>query len=94
MVGKRLEKSRDLADNTSMIKDRSKIVILILSTFFLSFVLYAANDVKSIKKELKWIRVELKTTKSSSNRSRLMKRMAELENKLTESSSADRKESK
>ena len=75
-----------------MMKKYANIIILSLS-LILSPVVYGSDDVQEIKKELKEVRAKLRSAEGSS-KSRLMKRMARLENKLTESSSADRKRSK
>ena len=71
----------------------SIILFYIFSIFFVFSVAHGSDDVNEIKRELKEIRSKLKLA-SGSDKSRLMKRMAKLENKLTESFSADRKQSK
>ena len=75
-----------------MMKKYANVIILSLS-LLLAPVAYGSTDVTEIKKELKEVKEKLRSAKGST-KSRLMKRMARLENKLTESSSADRKRSK
>jgi uncharacterized membrane protein (DUF106 family) len=75
-----------------MIKNSAKTIILILS-LTLSFNSFGAESLSEIKKELNEVKAKLRSAEGA-NKERLMKRMAKLENKLTESSSADRKRSK
>ena len=78
-----------------MMKNIAKIIIFSFSLLAFSplFASYGTDDVASIKAELEEVKVKLRSAKGA-NKSRLMKRMAKLENKLTETSSADRKRSK
>jgi len=75
-----------------MMKNIAKITLLSVALVITS-VAIGSNDTSSVQKELVKVKAEIKKA-SGANKERLMKRMAKLENKLTESSSADRKQSK
>lgn len=67
--------------------------IIILGFFIFSSLAVGASNLKEVKKELKEVKSKLRTAEGS-QKVRLMKKMAKLENQIVEGSGADSNKSK
>ena len=67
--------------------------IIILGFFIFSVTVVAASNLKEVKKELQDVKTKLKSAQGS-QKVKLMKKMAKLENQIVEDSGADSNKSK